>query len=203
MYFPSEISNMRSVLAKILNSTAEGLNNKPKLPRYVLIMLDKDLIEYFNYYEYSMGDMLTDTLKWLVKELMKQFDIRRDDLRTKRPGAIGVATEPRLIWIAMIVRPQIDGPMSKIFAARSKYNRVLEDVLSEFKYNHIMYLDTMKQANLFDSQGRLTAAGKTEMWNDVNHQIHLFDHEEWNLKPIHSAAKAAKVSNRGDGNSRS
>ena len=76
--------------------------------------------------------------------------------------------------------------MAEVFTLRSKFNRVLEDVLADFRLHHIMYLDGTVQAHHFDTAGDLTANGKIEMWKEINHQLRLFDNRELDLRPIPS-----------------
>ena len=44
-------SGVRSVLARVINSLIEGLNERPQLPRYVVVMLDKDVIDEIDVWE--------------------------------------------------------------------------------------------------------------------------------------------------------
>ena len=45
LYFASGASRICSLMARVINWVIEGLNSKERLPKYVLIMLDKDLID--------------------------------------------------------------------------------------------------------------------------------------------------------------
>ena len=194
LYFPSGTSTMRSVMAKLLNAAAEGLNQKEKLPKYVLLVLDGDLIKNLNFFAFGMTEMFEKAIDWLVKNLMKMFDRRRDDLKSRRPGAVSLATEPRYLWVAMITRPIIEAKEVKdIYAARGKFNHALENTLAEYKYNHIMYLDHVTEHKYFDSWGNLTNAGQEIMWKEINTQLEMFDKEELSLKPRSKKGKLSKL----------
>ena len=184
-------------MAKMFNAILEGLNSKEKLPRYVLVMLDKDLIQNLNYFDYGEYNMFTMCLKWLVKNIGRVFEERREDLRWKKPGSLSNATEPRIIWLTMITRPIIMGDeiFGKIFSAKAKFNKVLEAVLFENKYNHIMFVDNVYEKHHFDKYGELTNAGKSEMWLEINHEMRLFDQQILNLKPRCDEDQAHVLSN--------
>ena len=184
LYFASAASRVKSLLARVLNSVIEGLNNKERLPKYVVVLLDKDLIENLDYFDYGIAEVLDECVYWLVKEINKAFETRRDDLRSKRAGALGTATEPCIIWLAMIQHPIVnDGRMKEIYSKRGKFNRALKDAVCKFRYHHIMYTENMVECGHFDQIGKLTLKGKQEMWCEVIHQIKLFDLEQIYLKP--------------------
>ena len=102
LYFTSAASRVHSLMARIVNAAIEGLNSKERLPKYLLIILDKDLLQELNYFEFGLTEALEECLFWLVKQFDKVFEIHRDDLRRKKPGALSTATEPWIIWLAML-----------------------------------------------------------------------------------------------------
>ena len=84
----------------------------------------------------------------------------------------------------MILRPRVmDAHMIAIYSKHGKFNRALEDGVSQQRYHHIMYLENVNEELHFDTLGKLTAKGKNEMWTEIIHQIRLFDLEEIHLKP--------------------
>ena len=184
LFFTSGTSQIRSLMARVINSIIEGLNSKERLPKYVLILLDKDLIESLDYFVFGISEALDDCVSWLVKQVNKLFEIRCEDLCSKKPGALSTATERRVIWLAMLHRNLVaDNRMKQIYNKKSKFNRALEEAITQHRYHHIMYLDSVVESSHYDSLGKLTARGKTEMWTEIIHQICLFDLEEINLKP--------------------
>ena len=124
LYFPSGTSMLKSMMAKWLNSVIEGLNSKYKLPRYVLILPDKDLIENLNYFQYRVTELFETCLTWVIRQLDRVFTVRREALKLSKPGAVSSVSEPRVIWVAMITRPKInsDKRMGAIWSLRLKFN---------------------------------------------------------------------------------
>ena len=190
---------INSTMTKWVNSVIEGLNSKYKLPRYVMLLPDKDLIVNLNYFQYGVKDLYTDCLTWVVNQLDRHFAARREDLKHSKPGAVSAVTEPRIIWLAMITRPKIvnDRKIAEILTMRSKFNRVLEDVLANFRLHHLMYLDGTFGEHHFDRMGELTANGRVAMWKEINQQIHLFDERKIELRPVPSTTPKPRMD--GDG----
>ena len=43
--FPAKNSNIRSTTARIFNEVVSGLNERSRLPRYIIMVLDKEILE--------------------------------------------------------------------------------------------------------------------------------------------------------------
>ena len=120
-------------------------------------------------------------------------------MRSKKPGSLSTATEPRVIWLAMITRPRVTDPhLISIYNKTGKFNRALEDSVAMHRYHHIMYLENVDQSPHFDTLGKLTAKGKTEMWHEIIHQIKRFNMEEIHLKPKQKVASRYRTAAAGD-----
>ena len=98
------MSNVQSVLARIYNAFIKALNENHHLPRYVIILLDKDIIVYIDHFDFSISKTIEDVLKWLLININQAIETRKQDLLGKRPGAISSLSEPRLIWVQMVKR---------------------------------------------------------------------------------------------------
>ena len=63
--------NVRSFLARVVNVLVNALNkpNEFQLPRYLLIVLDKDLLVEANFPEYRISRAIEDVLKWFLINL--------------------------------------------------------------------------------------------------------------------------------------
>ena len=72
---------------RIFNSFIDRLNATPKLPKYVLIFPDEDIIRTMKHLDFRIMTMLEEQLKWLFDQLNKYSTHRCDDLRAMRIGA--------------------------------------------------------------------------------------------------------------------
>ena len=93
-------SHIRPFLAKIINALAKALNDKEneyQLPKYVIIILNKDLLINAEVSEFEVAKTIEDCLKWLLININLMLETHKEDLMKKHPGAVPTATEPRLI----------------------------------------------------------------------------------------------------------
>ena len=183
--FPATNSVIRSTLARIFNEFVSAMNDRTRLPRYVIMLLDKELVESADHNNFGIQKILTEMVSWLARNIDKVVDLRKEDIRVKRPGAIASSGEPRIIWMKMLFRPIINDPTkSYIFAQCKKYNDVLEETIQKFKHAHIMTIDVpTDDQRLFDKWGNLSGIGMQRFWSNLIYQIKLFDRAETDLRP--------------------
>ena len=181
-FFPSNFNGIRSPFTRILNGVIFGLNKYQKLPRHLVILPDKDLAEYIDKksLDGAVSQLLGKCTEWLIKEIEKAIDRKKNMLREDKPGSV-VVSEPKIIYVRMINRPGNDH-LAKI---RHKFNAILEDILASRRDTYIMdaglYLDQSTFHKV--SSIHLTSDGKTNYWRAVNENVKKFDKQELSLKP--------------------
>ena len=78
-------SNGPSMMGRIINALVEQLNDKkkPHLPRYIVILLDIDLIVEAKTFDFGARDTFEQTVQWLLNNIIRSIDTRKNDLRKK------------------------------------------------------------------------------------------------------------------------
>ena len=91
----------RYAAARIVNSLTHATNTVEHLPKFLLVLVDKDMfqeIDVFN--EDTCGKIMEDLTKWMVRQISMIIWHKRLDLLEVRPGAIaGYAT--KIIFVRM------------------------------------------------------------------------------------------------------
>ena len=178
--------NIRSTEGRIINSLIEALNGKTKLPKYILISVDTDVIQGVvdRICDFGFKSVYYQAIDYLTKEINKLLTLRKEDLRSKRTGALSNSIEPKIIWIQAIKRPFTAHQSRKeTFKLVGKANDVLEEVVQKYnKTSHILYLDTVNEITHIDGMGNLTAAGKTVFWKELDSTMRRFDKGETELQ---------------------
>ena len=189
-FYLSNIKNSKPYLARVYSVLVEALNESLRLPRYILVMLDRDLIANADLYDYGVSCTIKDTLKWILINTNHAIEKHKLDLIRKRKGAVSSASEPRLIWITMLKRP--DYSMNKrIFSLARKFNNILEDVIAGNKRSHILKVHVDHTRVHFDRNGYLTPAGRIAYWKYIDSEMSKFDRGQTELKPIKSTVNSA------------
>ena len=192
----------KSILSRIINEFIGALNKNDKLPRYVLIMLDKDFIEFLSMDDFGIGQLLYDMVNWLAKNIESTLDLRKEDIKAKNPGALWSASEPCLIWVPMLVRPILEGAYKPhVFAQCKKFNEIIDEIAGNYKHSHVMPVVLPEDANLYDRSGNLSPNGKIILYREINMTMRAFDRSKIDLKPAQRKFKPApsfNVSKKGN-----
>ena len=181
------LSNVKSVEARIVNLLIEGLNNKLKLPKYILIIPEKDFLAGMvpRLFDHGVKSLMKDGLEWMMKNMLRLLDTRKEDIRNKRPGALSTSAEPRLIWVTTMFRPKDVHPSVKeALKLVRKGNECLEELVKTYdRYNHILYVENIDEYKYFDNMGKLTSSGKSAYWREIDSSMRKFDRGEIELDP--------------------
>ena len=118
------------VIARISNSLIETLNENTYLPKYVIVIPDKDVIESQSKRDFGAKNAIEEHLSWLVKQVSKSLLTRHEDLKNRNPGTV-TAELTRVIWVKMLTRPITeDTVLKKVWKLRPKFNSALDAIMS-------------------------------------------------------------------------
>ena len=113
-WFVNPLSSVGPVITCIFNALVEALNENKKqpLPKYIIVMPNKDILASLNVWNYGVKAAIQCNMFWLLKEITKALLHRRDTQKSRRPGA--VSKDPtRIIWVKMLTRLIIDDDQLK------------------------------------------------------------------------------------------
>ena len=95
--------NDSSATLRILNKLIDVLNSNDKLPRYICIIPDSDLIKDLKFYEFGARKNLTNIVNWLMRQCDIYIRRKRLQISEKKPGAV-TNGQPTMIYLPMIRR---------------------------------------------------------------------------------------------------
>ena len=67
-YYQPNAGTAHGTLYKMYNSVVEALNADNKLPHYIVMLPDRDLILQLNYFKIGVGFILGEMIHWLAKK---------------------------------------------------------------------------------------------------------------------------------------
>ena len=74
-YYTNPLSSNRSILARILNALIAGLNKNEHLPRYIVMMMDKDVVSASKIYDYGAVETFEKLMCWLLNNVTRNIEI--------------------------------------------------------------------------------------------------------------------------------
>ena len=166
--------------ARFVNCLIKAVNDATKLPHFVVVVPDLDLLEYLNHYSYGVeevGDML---VTWVITKMKEAVNDKKDQLFKIKPGAIR-NTELKFVWVKMLKRMRSS---DKIFTVCSKYNDMLEKQLANHKQHYVIDPNPKLHRYVFYSKiNILNEDGKSAFWRELDGCIKMFENEGLWLKP--------------------
>ena len=99
-------SNNQNILSRIPNTFATALNKNKILPKYVVVVLDNDLVNALQYENYGITSMIGSWFEWLAKEIDEMITTTKGQLpiKAKRDGF------PVVFWVAPPHHKLFSGP---------------------------------------------------------------------------------------------
>ena len=148
-YYPSAIAGIKYTMTRILNSVIEALNSCDRLPRMVLILPDKDIINDVNLYDFGAYKTIAAVVNWFTCQVDIAIHRKKLQISEKKPGAISSSRYPSIIHVNMIHRAtsfRSGSKMESICSLQSKFNEILNNAAA-WQDHHIL---TIKSCNSAD-----------------------------------------------------
>ena len=157
-----------NMLSRIENALIQALNKKgqEKPPRYIVVVLDDDLIDFLGSAEFGISTILGEWIHYLARSLNSAIE----DWKKALPVKALEENYPMIYWAT--------SPHHKHFinnTQHTEFNNSLESVLK--LYNNMR---TIKMKEIWDYEnphlvavgtGRITAYGLSRYWMSINAAI--------------------------------
>ena len=76
-------SSNQNMLARIQNAMALGFNRNPYLPKYVIFVLDEDILNYVRFEGLGTCELVGMFIQWILKQLLLLIEDKRRGLPGK------------------------------------------------------------------------------------------------------------------------
>ena len=116
------ISSMKNMLTRIQNTMVGAINKHISLPKYLLVVLDDDIITYLDYKGVGASELLDNWIQWIMSELESLIQKRKDQLplKAKKEG------HPFIYWSMAPTHKNFSSQRNDL---RKKMNFCLESIL--------------------------------------------------------------------------
>ena len=174
----------RNVIGRVRNCLVEAINEHVLLPKFIIVILEDDLIRAVHHYSDGISNILSTLTKWMASEFHKLLSAHKESLPTKARKF----KYPQVLWTAAV--------HNKSFSAnanyyRKKFNTCLLSVAESFREMEVAMLHTwdMHDRSLV-SDCKINAKGKETFWSALDNSLQKIDRDQMNKK--HLAEKLLK-----------
>ena len=198
-YWKTPSSVTKNILGRLRSAFQEALNTRRHLPCFLLVILDKDLIEDIGLYDYSASKEIYECVEYIVQQLDVMINRRKKELTAIKPGAL-YSSDPKIILVTMLRHPlqfPTGSQMEKVVSLRAKFNNALNDLAYDNDLS-ILSIDNCNSENYFDLLGNLNHMGQYTYWRQMNSLLQQFDKKKVDLAPIRRRSSSGHCNGSGD-----
>ena len=160
--------NIRSVLGRFKNTFATAINDSGWLPKYIVVVIEDDILRCVNFPEPGFSELFGHCLHWLAFQYKTMIDERKEQLpvRAKRH------MHPLVFWATLPLHKNFDDNET-----RDKFNQCLESVIDVFPEMKVLKLRKKftYDDNSISVQGRFTASGNNAICASIDEAIQFWE----------------------------
>ena len=161
---------IRSTAARILNAFINEFNRRLKLPKWVIIFLEDDLIEDIPYREFGISEIYGHLLDYL----MTNFKSMVTDIQRNYPLKAVKFSYPHFLWVepTLHVNHQNDGLRAKFIKSLHIVSKMHDNTVAipvQLPWNN-----TDQEMFKWNTQ-KLTAKGRGALWSALDHTVRFAD----------------------------
>ena len=161
-------NNMRSSLGRFINVMASALNAHVKLPKYIIVVMEEDVLRCINFSKPGVSEIYGRDLKWLAEEYHDMIMTCKENL----PGKARRFHYPQVFWVSL--------PQHHNFGnnqLQHKFNQCMETVVNLFKEMHLLKIHRHWSYNDFGVtvNGMINETGKMRYWSGIDESIEFWE----------------------------
>ena len=154
-----------NMISRMQIAFATALNKRIYLPKFVVIVLDDDLIQYLQYKNYGVSTMYGTWIEYLAKEFNSMVQDRIAQLPTK--ARRNPRFEPHIYWMAL---PAHNGFDETETLMRTKFNLCMESVVRTYANMRVIKPKVIwdKTDSNLVVNNRMTETGQEMYWRTID-----------------------------------
>ena len=155
------------MLSRLKNTLVYAVNKRSKLPKYIVIVLDDDLITYLDYCNHGMAAMLGEWIEWIAEQFAKICEKRK----TQLPAKAKKDSHPVIYWVAPLQHKNFPPIMAE---ARSLLTSCIQTVTKTHTNMRIIRMKEIWEYNnshLVSKTGVITEYGLSKYWLSIDAAI--------------------------------
>ena len=184
--YPLTSCGVKLAVTRMINSLIDLINQKHKLPRYLIVLMDRDIFTNMDVFSEYIIPMVHALVNWMVKQTDIIIRRKRAELLDRKPGGL-FENHPTIIFVRMICRvtkfgdPQISKNQCS-FDLQAKFNEALNDAVA--RYNHrILTINSCNTSSHLDLWDNLSNKGFRSLWYELDDLLECFDKNAVKLLP--------------------
>ena len=178
-YCSSKFNNSNvSYFSRLQNTLAAAINKNELLPKFMIVVLDDDLIQYLDFKTQGQATMYGGCLEWLLKSFYEDVQQKKEYLPTKAKRL----NLPMIYWVEI---PNSKHFSHDVYDSRVKFNLTLHSVVKQYVNMRVIKLKDWC-TDSFDviCHNDFTSIGLDKYWDviDKTFQFNVTKRDEFLVK---------------------
>ena len=167
----------RNVISRVRNNLVEAINLQTILPKYLIIVLENDLIKAANHYTDGFTDIMNSWISWLANKFHRIISAHKEKLPTKARKF----KYPHIFWIPAVHHMSYSKSTNHY---RQCMNTCIHDETTRFREFTMLMLHSWdpRDFSLINKDGNMTHRGKAQFWDAVDSMVQKFDQDQLNVQ---------------------
>ena len=160
-------SNNRNVVSRILNTFISAINEVGVFPKFIVFVLDDELITAIDYDGYGVSTMFGSLLEWLIKKVNATID----KLKKKLPAKLIKEDFPQIYWSPALMHKRFGDKNNTL---RHKYNLCLDSIIKLYPNMRVIRYKNFwafSDDTLMHENGQFSATGKSIFWKSIDDSL--------------------------------
>ena len=164
-----------NILSRIRNALVEAINAQVVLQRAVILVLDNDLLNYFNHYKPGVSLLLGKAVEWIANQFHRIITAHKEKL----PSKSRKFKYPTILWSKLPIHKE----WTEINESRTKLNTCIKNTVSLFREMEILeFPEWNSNDSSIVTRSKLNAKGFIQYWQCINRGFEEWDKAQMKLK---------------------
>ena len=187
---------VKSALGRMHNAMAIALNENEKLPKYVPVVMESDIIRCIKYDKPGLTELYGLALHWLMDEYHEAIVARKGMLPSKAVKYM----YPQVFVVALLQHKIFKDNMN-----RFRFNKSIEVLARKYKEVKVLRMErrwNYEDPTLVSQEGRITDEGLLTYWASIDEAIQFWEtgkkkshSEQQFVRQLFSEHKARTITN--------
>ena len=171
-------------MSRVINALIEELNKKDtRLPKYLVVVLDKDIIYEVDSDMDQAHNILGHITFWLVNQINLILWRKCTALMDKKPGMVSRPTTIMFVWMLRRISTFLpESNLVKTYVLRAKFNDALNNAATKIQAT-ILTITSCNTYRDFNRCGNPSNIGKQAFWYEIDEVFEKLDRNKFKLLP--------------------
>ena len=168
-------TDIKNRIARLHNTVVKAMRTRGILPKFIIFLLEDDIIDYLNYNDYGVSEMYGRIMEYVLREINSSIN----EFRSMLPSKAKRENFPQILWLEPTLHKNY-----RNLSLRKKFCVIISEIVPRYENNMIWRLkkpwDPDSNNHVSSFQNKLTPLGHCLLWQAVDKTARFADFKIFN-----------------------